>query len=41
MSWIPSLETFLQEFSRVEVDVYPRGGTFKHITEAESSNAHV
>ena len=41
MSWIPSLETCLQKFSRVEVDVYPRVGTFKHIAEAESSNAYM
>ena len=41
MSWIPSLETCLQMFSRVEVDVYPRVGSFKHIAEAESSNAYV
>ena len=41
MSWIPLLETWLQKFSRVEVDVYPRGGTFKHIAEAASSNAYM
>ena len=41
MSWMQSLETCLQKFSRVEVDVYPRGGTFKHIAESESSNAYV
>ena len=37
----PSLETCLQKFSRVEVYVYPRVGTFKHIAEAESSNAYM
>ena len=42
MSWISSPETCPQKFSRVEVDVrYPRGGTFKHIAEAESSDAYV
>ena len=41
MSGKPLLETCLQKFSRVEVDVYPRGGTFKHIAEAASSNAYM
>ena len=29
------------KFSRVEVDVYPRGGTFKHITEWGKSKRRV
>ena len=38
MPWIQSRETCLQKwkkirFPRVEVDVYPRGGTFKHTAE--------
>ena len=45
MPWIPSRETCLQKcknrFSRVMVDVYPLGGTFKHIAEWGKSKTRV
>ena len=45
MPWIPSRETCLQKwktrFPHVEVNVYPRGGTFKHIAEWGKSKRRV
>ena len=37
----PITRNLSSDVSRVEVDVYPRVGSFKHIAEAESSNAYV